>query len=75
MKHSSANDEQELTHLEIAKKSGLPCSDVTGILSGSLQKVTLDRFLRMIDRIQIGPNIRSMPALNFTLPPVSRTSP
>ena len=42
---------QRLTHVEIAKRSGLPRSAVTGILSGSLQKVTLDRILRLIEAV------------------------
>jgi predicted XRE-type DNA-binding protein len=43
--------EQVLTHAEIAKRSGLSRSAVTGILSGSLQKVTLDRILRLIEAV------------------------
>ena len=46
-----AVSQQRLTHVEIAKKSGLPRSAVTGILSGSLQKVTLDRILRLIEAV------------------------
>lgn len=42
---------QKITHVELAKKSGLPRSAVTGILSGSLQKVTLDRILRLIEAV------------------------
>lgn len=38
-----------LTHEELAKRSGLPRSAVTGILSGSLQKVTIDRILRLLE--------------------------
>ena len=47
----NAIDDQGLTHTEIAKRSGLPRSAVTGILSGSLQKVTLDRILRLIEAV------------------------
>ena len=43
--------EQELTHAEMANLSGLSRSAVTGILSGSLQKVTLDRILRLIEAV------------------------
>lgn len=43
--------EQNLTHSEISERSGLPRSAVTGILSGSLQKVTLDRILRLIEAV------------------------
>lgn len=46
-----ASKEQELTHAEIAKKSGLPRSAVTGILSGSLQKVTIDRVLKLLESV------------------------
>lgn len=38
-----------LTHAELAQRSGLPRSAVTGILSGSLQKVTIDRVLRLVE--------------------------
>ena len=44
-----AAEQQRLTHQELAKRSGLPRSAVTGILSGSLQKVTIDRVLRLVD--------------------------
>ncbi len=37
------------THAELAKRSGLPRSAVTGILSGSLQKITIDRVLKLIE--------------------------
>lgn len=42
---------QEFTHQELAKKSGLPRSAVTGILTGSLQKVTIDRVLRLVEAV------------------------
>lgn len=40
---------RRLTHAELAERSGLPRSAVTGILSGSLQKVTIDRVLRLLE--------------------------
>ncbi len=40
---------RNLTHAQLAKVSGLPRSAVTGILSGSLQKVTIDRVLRLVE--------------------------
>lgn len=40
---------QKLTHAELAKRSGLPRSAVTGILSGSLQKITIDRVLKLVE--------------------------
>ena len=42
-------DRRKLTHAELAKHSRLTRSTVTGILAGSLQKVTIDRILRLID--------------------------
>jgi predicted XRE-type DNA-binding protein len=47
-----------LTHAELARRSGLPRSAVTGILSGSLQKVTIDRVLRLIDAVGLEAEIR-----------------
>jgi predicted XRE-type DNA-binding protein len=41
----------ELTHQELAIKSGLPRSAVTGILSGSLQKITIDRVLKLVEAV------------------------
>jgi len=38
-----------ITHAELATRSGLPRSAVTGILSGSVQKVTIDRVLRLVE--------------------------
>jgi len=38
-----------LTHAELARRSGLSRSAVTGILAGSLQKVTIDRLLRLVE--------------------------
>ncbi len=47
-----------LTHAELAKRSGLPRSAVTGILSGSLQRVTIDRLLRLLDGAGLRADIR-----------------
>ena len=41
------------THAEIAKVSGVPRSSVTGILSGSLQKVSLERLLRLAEALEL----------------------
>ena len=51
-------DRRGLTHLELAKRSGLPRSAVTGILSGSLQKVTIDRLLRLVEAAGLEADIR-----------------
>jgi hypothetical protein len=37
-----------LTHAELARRSGPPRSAVTGIPWGSLQRVTIDRVLRLV---------------------------
>ena len=47
-----------LTHVALAARSGLPRSAVTGILSGSLQKVTIDRLLRLLEAAGLEADIR-----------------
>lgn len=37
-----------LTHKEVSELSGVPRSAVTGIINGSLQKVSLDRLIRIL---------------------------
>ncbi len=49
---------RRLTHAELAGRSGLPRSAVTGILSGSLQKVTIDRVLRLVAAAGLEAEIR-----------------
>ncbi len=44
-------ERRRLTHAEVAARSGLPRTAVTGILSGSLQKVTIDRVLRLLEAV------------------------
>src|SRR5262249_60000069 len=51
-------DRRGLTHAELAAHSGLPRSAVTGILSGSLQKVTIDRVLRLVEAAGLEADIR-----------------
>lgn len=47
-----------ITHAAIAAASGLPRSAVTGILSGSLQKVTLDRILKLVEAVGLTAQVR-----------------
>ena len=47
-----------LTHAELAKKSKLPRTAVTGILSGSLQKVTIDRVLKLVEAVGLMPELK-----------------
>ena len=47
-----------ITHAEIAKRSGVPRSAVTGILSGSMQKVSLDRVLRLLEAVNLTAEIK-----------------
>jgi predicted XRE-type DNA-binding protein len=47
-----------LTHAELAHRSGLPRSAVTGILAGSLQRVTIDRLLRLVEAAGLEAAIR-----------------
>ena len=53
-----AIQKQKITHSEVAKRSGLPRSAVTGILSGSLQKVTIDRVLRLVEAVDLVAEVR-----------------
>ena len=53
-----AIQDKKITHLELAKRAKLPRSAVTGILSGSLQKVTIDRVLRLIEAVGLIAEIR-----------------
>lgn len=54
-----AAKKQGITHDEIAKRSGVPRSAVTGILSGSLQKVTLDRLLKLVEAVNLVAEIKT----------------
>jgi predicted XRE-type DNA-binding protein len=51
-------EKQNLTHAEIAKRSKLPRSAVTGIISGSLQKVTIDRILKLVGAVGLVPHVK-----------------
>jgi predicted XRE-type DNA-binding protein len=51
-------ESQDLTHAELARRSKLPRSAVTGIISGSLQKVTIDRILKLVDAVGLVPHIK-----------------
>ena len=42
-----------ITHVELSRRSGLSRSAVSGILGGSLQKVTLDRILRLLQGVNL----------------------
>ena len=46
------------SHAELTQRSGLPRSAVTGILSGSLQEVTIDRVLPLVDAIGLEAEIK-----------------
>ena len=51
-------ERRSLTHAILASRSGLPRSAVTGILSGSLQRVTIDRVLRLVEAAGLEAEIR-----------------
>lgn len=51
-------NKEGVTHAQIAASSGLPRSAVTGILSGSLQKVTLDRILRLVEAVGLTAEVK-----------------
>jgi len=47
-----------ITHAELAARAKLPRSAVTGILSGSVQKVTLDRVLKLVEGVGLTAEIK-----------------
>lgn len=49
---------RQLTHAELAERTGLARSAVTGILSGSLQRITIDRVLRLVEAVGLEPEIK-----------------
>jgi predicted XRE-type DNA-binding protein len=51
-------DRLGITHEKLAARSGIARSAVTGILSGSLQKVTIDRLLRLLEAAGLEADIR-----------------
>lgn len=51
-------EKRRLTHAELARRSGLSRSAVTGILSGSLQKITIDRVLRLVEAANLVAEVR-----------------
>ncbi|MBI5814914.1 MAG: XRE family transcriptional regulator [Nitrospinae bacterium] len=51
-------EKEGLTHVQLAKRSGLARSTVTGILSGSLHKVTLDRVLKLLEGADLTAELR-----------------
>lgn len=51
-------NKEGITHAEMATRSGLPRSAVTGILSGSLQHVTIDRILRLVEAVGLTAQVR-----------------
>jgi len=55
---SQAVEKQGLTHQELAKRSGLSRTTVTGILSGSLQRVSIDRILKLVEAAGLVAEIR-----------------
>ena len=46
-----AINKKKVTHQEVADLSGVPRSAITGIINGSLQKITIDRLVRVINSL------------------------
>jgi len=55
---TKAVDRLGMTHADVAARAGLPRSAVTGILSGSLQRVTIDRVLRLVEAVGLTAEVR-----------------
>ncbi len=49
---------QNLTHQEVAEQSGISRTTITGIVSGSLQKITVDRLLRVASSVGLSVDIK-----------------
>ena len=47
-----------VTHARLAERAGLARTTVTGILSGSLQKITIDRILRLVEAAGLEAEVR-----------------
>ena len=58
----AAAQKQGLTHAEIAERSGVPRSAVTGILFGSMQKITIDRVLKLVGAVGLVAEVKVKPA-------------
>ena len=41
-------EKKNLTHQEVADMTGIPRSAITGIINGSLQRVSIDRLVRIM---------------------------
>jgi predicted XRE-type DNA-binding protein len=48
---------QGLTHHEVADLAGVARTTVTGVINGSLQKVSIDRLLRIISAIGLSVHV------------------
>ena len=55
-------DRPGLTHADVAEHAGLARSAVPGILSVSLQRVTIDRVLRLVEAVGLEAEVRVRPA-------------
>ena len=53
---------RQLTHAYLAEPSGLARTPVTGVLSGSLQKVSLGRILRLVEAAGLEADIKVLRA-------------
>lgn len=51
-------ERQNMTHVLLAKRAKLSRSAVTGILSGSLQKITIDRILKLVEAVGLMPELK-----------------
>ena len=51
-------DRLGMAYAEVAERAGLARSTVTGILSGSLQRVTIDRVLRLVEAVGLEAEVR-----------------
>ena len=51
-------ERKDLTHQEVADLAGVSRTTITGIINGSLQKVTINRLLRIATAIGMGIDLK-----------------
>lgn len=51
-------ERNDLTHQEVADLADVSRTTVTGIINGSLQKITIDRLLRLLGAVGLGVEVR-----------------
>lgn len=51
-------EKQELTHKEVAELSGVGRTVITGIMNCSIQRITIDRLVRVLSSLGVRPELK-----------------